>query len=94
MSIKAGDLVVVTRPQPCCGDDEGVGSIYRVQKVETIRSVFCGKCKRKIADNMPIAFEYRNAGSLVSIGYSVPRLTRIDPLPEEETQDNHERLTA
>lgn len=93
MSIKAGDLVVVTRPTPCCGDASGLGDIYRVQSIETTDGYhYCGKCFNHIGDGITIA--WRNKHLTGGFGYSLSRLTRIDPLPESETQDNYESLTA
>ena len=91
--IKAGDLVVVTWGQPCCGDTVGLGDIYRVQSIERMNGEsYCGKCFNHIGTNLSVAWRERNATG--GFGYSVPRLTRIDPLPESETQDNQDEVTA
>lgn len=92
-NIKPGDLVVVTKPTPCCGDIEGLGDIYRVQSIEMMAGdSYCGKCSQQIGKNLTFAWRQRKSTS--GFGYSVPRLTRIDPLPESETQDNHESMPA
>lgn len=81
--IKAGDLVVVTKPTPCCGNTSGIGGIFRV---ESIRNEFpiCGHCWREIKD--PLVIFSRTHGQTLS------RLTRIDPLPESET--HRDEVTA
>ena len=83
MSIKSGDLVVVTKPTPCCGNGSTLGAIFRVQKIK-FGIAMCGYCRKEIADSFAQVgpHHFRN----------VYRLRRIDPLPESETQDNHESL--
>ena len=41
--IKAGDLVVVVSPLPCCGYDRGLGRVFTVSAVEITSSV-CIHC--------------------------------------------------
>ncbi len=86
MSIKAGDLVVVTRPLPCCGIDLHIGDIHRVQRlfIDNGECAYCGK-HYALVDF---------AGMTTGNNLPIFMLRRIDPLPESETQDNHESLTA
>lgn len=41
--IKAGDLVMVTRPWACCGHSTGTGLVFIVHAI-TEGSALCGKC--------------------------------------------------
>jgi len=85
-NIKAGDLVVVTRPLPCCGIDLHIGDIHRVQRL-FIQDGECAYCGKQYA---LVNF----AGMTTGNNLPIFMLRRIDPLPESETQDNHESLTA
>ena len=90
MSIKAGDLVVVTKLGRC-GCLHRLGHTFTVTVVRPARLYRkCNSCGYK-ALSLPgdVVVEGHAEGSM-----SYERLTRIDPLPESETQDNHDEVTA
>lgn len=82
--IKAGDLVVVTRPASCCGDKRTMGKIFRVAKIEEGfgRCGVCGKGS--------IAIDALD--DIDEVYFPTSILTRIDPLPESET--HRDEVTA
>lgn len=83
--IKAGDLVMVVKPQPCCGDARCVGTIYRVVSVEVMKG-WCLMCGRSL--DALFARESPAFGCYVGV------LKRIDPLPELESLDEPAEVTA
>lgn len=84
--IQAGDLVVATRATPCCGSLKFIGAVFRVELIDAGDS-YCSNCGKDTSSEF-IAWDLEDCGMLLKT------LTRIDPLPESETQDNHESLTA
>lgn len=50
MNIKTGDLVMVVKPTPCCGNNTGVGVIGAVSKLKFVRGrcKFCGQKDQKM----------------------------------------------
>jgi len=84
--IQAGDLVVVTRAISCCGDKRTMGKIFRVAKVDEGFGT-CGICGKN-------AITIDALDEVDDVYFPTFMLTRIDPLPADETQDNHESLTA
>lgn len=77
MDIKAGDLVMVVRPVPCCGDYSAVGQIYMVGLVR-LGSFRC-ECGAE-PDDLLAAFDVEN-----KLAFEITRLIRIDPLSEPDT---------
>ena len=41
--IKAGDLVIIVKPEPCCGYSGSIGKIFTVKKIELCK-LLCTKC--------------------------------------------------
>jgi len=89
-NIKPGDLVVVTRPGRC-GCSHRLGHLFTVTVVrpafEYRRCDACGYFGRSLPGDFVV--EGHAEGSM-----SYERLTRIDPLPESEKQDNQVEVTA
>lgn len=85
-NIKPGDLVVVTKPTPCCGDTRSIGKPFRVAEIGDLWGT-CRRCGK-------FYFSSDALDKASGKWFPVSRLTRIDPLPESETQDNHESLPA
>lgn len=75
MNIKAGDLVMVVKPTPCCGSLIGVGAAFRVTRV-VLDYGLCTVCGSR--GKHVVAYEG-------SIGALAVRLIRIDPLSEPVT---------
>ena len=85
--IKAGDLVVVILPAPCCGNRGPVGKIGTVGRMNRNPTV-CGACLRVTQGDL--------VAEILPFGRfcEVSRLKRIDPLPEDEREPREERITA
>jgi len=69
--IKVGDLVIVAKPQTCCGNSRTLGQVFRVTKIamKASRCIFCGR----IAET---AFA---SGKRDGHDTKLHRLRRIDP---------------
>ncbi len=78
--IEVGDLVMVVRPTPCCGETD-YGSVFKVKEIGIAHCDTCNE-PRKVAFNTTDG------------GWAISQLIRIDPpaLADETRQD--ERLTA
>lgn len=85
-NIKPGDLVVITRHASCCKTNACLGRIFTVRAVGR----FSGNCHVCGTYHDVVAAKFEEVNGACELH----RLTRIDPLPESETQDNHESLTA
>lgn len=81
--IKVGDLVVVTKPRLCCGEASGVGKVFRVGGMH--KGSNCYRC-----GNRYDATVAEVDGSFVSC--ELPRLKRIPPLGELESEKRDENL--
>lgn len=69
-AIKPGDLVMVVKPSPCCGNVSVVGRIFSVKSIISAYS-YCIYCLESESDN-PVAD--------VGVGaISLSRLKKIDP---------------
>ena len=80
MDIKAGDLVMVVRPAPCCGATDLIGLAHAVLNVMRPMGgdVFeCNACGNESTS--------AHAELLADRWIAVQQLIRIDPLPEPET---------
>lgn len=87
-AIKAGDLVMVVRPTPCCGWTEDIGTVYRVAELwHWGVGCPCEVCGRS-DDPSPIAFNESKLGCEVS------RLIRIDPPALPESVETDREVTA
>ena len=80
--ISAGDLVQIVRPAPCCGNEYGMGLIFRVVSLDG--NGHCMKCG---------AYPLLGAwGSRHGVIFS--RLKRIPPLDELEGEKRDEEITT
>jgi hypothetical protein len=73
-AIKAGDLVMVVRPTPCCGNPVFMGHAFVVSAVLELTGR-CGVCGYRATKL--IAFDESRADSVTR--YSAERLLKIDP---------------
>ncbi len=88
MSIVTGDLVVVVRRSCSCDHDVGdVGKIFYVRSIEWLDKPTCNYCKKGTEAAM---FAKESDGNY----FDIPCLRKIEPLPESETTDRKEELTA
>lgn len=85
-AIKPDDLVAITRPAPCCGRTASIGKIFTV--AEVCRTL--GRCDCGAVYEATVASDAH--GSLT--GFVASRLTRIDPLKEDEPTTTEEELHA
>lgn len=70
MSIKKGDLVMVVKPAPCCGNDSAIGMTFTVSAVGNW-TVLCIHCLAFIPGHA--------AETPLGSGYLLSRLKKIDP---------------
>lgn len=73
--IKVGDLVMVVKPQPCCGGSISCGIIGIVSSIKTTNH--CKTCKTK--------YEPETAAELASRLVRLSRLKKIDPPAEGDS---------
>jgi hypothetical protein len=74
---KAGDLVYVAKPQPCCGNASGVGFTFLVGNVFS-EDTTCTGCGRDVLET--VAYPKRAA-----VGYITSILKKIEPRTEPES---------
>ena len=87
MSIKVGDLVMVAKPMPCCGN--GVfGKVFQVVYIKNEKAR-CPYCKK--LDEMSCAgFD----GQYLTTGYPIDRLIKIDPPSLPESLEREKELSV
>ena len=85
--ISVGDLVMVVKTQPCCGNgkEKSIGKIYTVLKL--VQSSGCTGCSEKHIGKI-VAYDKPMSG------YLIFRLKRIPPLSELEDVKVHETIDA
>lgn len=72
--IKPGDLVMVVRPRPCCGDMSAIGRVAKVVEMPSQqKAVCCLQCLCKFEDL--ISFRKLDDGNVCHAS----RLIKIDP---------------
>lgn len=81
--IRVGDLVVVRRPQRCCGSDRVVGLIFRVELMREIsgRCNSCGARTTEMAVSNPLTGNWIAMFRL----QRVPTLDELDDVKHDET---------
>lgn len=84
-NIKAGDLVMVVRPTPCCGNTGGMGTVYRAAEVSAVES-YCDWCGK---DWSGVVVWHEDDS-----GCDVSRLIRIDPPALPESVETEREVTA
>ncbi len=71
--IRVGDLVVVVKGHPCCGNAEFVGKLFKVEQIGTFECE-CHDCGRVFSSETVFSsWSFRELGSLVK---------KIKPLDE------------
>jgi hypothetical protein len=68
--IGKGDLVMVVRPNPCCGRGKTLGKVFVVQEIRTVE-LKCNGCGRRHPQTVAVYKPYR--------GLPLPQLKKIDP---------------
>jgi hypothetical protein len=84
-NISKGDLVVVYKPTPCCGNTETIGNIFDVSEIKKLEGTcsFCGKDANGIS-----ALSKGDANGIYWI--QLFRLKRIDPLTIDDLVEEEE----
>ena len=85
--IKVGDLVIVVRGNPCCGQSSILGKIFYVAEIDTVYGSTCTFCGAPAEYALPAAF--RNVGDIT--GTQLRKLKRIDP-PADAVSEDARRL--
>lgn len=75
--IKVGDLVMVVKSTPCCGNSSVNGMVFRVTRMAVERSV-CTKCFAVFTDQVRVTVENGKSGLLC-------RFKKIDPPAEGDS---------
>lgn len=84
MSIKAGDLVMVVRPSPCCGNSAEVGRIFMARRISSGPG-YCKHC----GDVRIVSYA---APRLTGGAIEFSRLKKIDPLAEGDSLSTRKDL--
>lgn len=84
--IKAGDLVVVVKTTPCCGNPKALGMHFVVKSLRPARGRYhCSHCNTTWPTEVVALKE-------VPFAYQLHRLKRIPPLAELEGQRTQEDI--
>lgn len=85
--ISVGDLVVLVKPTPCCGDERNVGRFFTVLSL-TKKPGFpwCNHCA---AERQTLSVQIADKGWV-----ELYRLKRIPPLDELEGEKREEEIAA
>lgn len=90
-AIQKGDLVTVLRGFCGCAIEAGsVGTISEVVQIVGAIHVQCTGCRKTDFWTDALELDSPRFGGLVPRAW----VKKIEPLPEEETQDNREEITA
>ena len=84
MPLKPGDLVIVVKPVPCCGNTGTVGKILTVldhKPADIVRCVYCNYCGPG-TDHVMVSDDTAKGAN---------RLRRIPPLVELESKQQTEK---
>lgn len=79
-NIRVGDLVLVAKPTPCCGNTEHVGIIFTVSKLSRLNVRDCWYCSHRYVE--PMAAIDENGDE-----YLISRLRRIPPIADLEKEE-------
>jgi hypothetical protein len=84
-AFKAGDLVMVVKPTPCCGMDMAIGHIFVVHDLGVTDKHTCWYCDAKSS-----GFLVARTGVVknsINEAFRVSRLRLIPPLSDDETTE-------
>jgi hypothetical protein len=88
-TIRIGDLVMVVKPTPCCGDASDIGTVFYVRWVG-MSDGECLKCGHTPAEE-PAA---DNTTDLDDGCYPFAMLKKINPPPLEQSTKTRDEVTA
>lgn len=86
--IKAGDLVQIIKPWPCCGSVRSLGQIFRVAKISG------GRLGHRLAGCPGTAACTSALDATDGLWTEIGMLKRIPPLAELEGEEHDEEITA
>ena len=89
--IKAGDLVMVVKPMPCCGNLSWLGRIFKAGLVESCRYE-CEACGRRSIEVTAECGGVAPGGEVYSV--EISRLMKIDPPAQPESTETRKEITA
>ena len=84
--IKVGDLVVVVRGAPCCGNTQHLGLVFRVAVIFPLEG-HCNHCGEEPPPQYGADYELESDS-----GFSLSTLKRIPPLSELEGERTQEDI--
>ena len=87
--IKPGDLVMVVKPTPCCGDERNCGRVFIAGDYVSGRWE-CAYCGVPIASDPLVDFPLGEKSASMRLS----RLKKIDPPPIGDTLPTREELHA
>lgn len=93
--IKAGDLMIVVRENPCaCGQArKALGEIFRVREVRMSHGLRCAGCRKHAPREEIVATSGEMNGKSAMV-FELWRLKRIPPLGELGDVKQDEEITA
>ena len=83
MTFKKGDLVMVVKPMPCCGDTSDIGRVESVEEMAAGNKFECRKCLKDLDDYCVALFSGDD-------GMPTCTLIKIDP-PADQDQETTDR---
>ena len=85
--IKAGDVVMVVKPTPCCGSKNKIGFAFRVVSVIRLADGQCWGCGKRFSATIA---DVEGGG----FGPQLSRLIRIDPPALPESVETEREVNA
>lgn len=85
-TIKIGDMVVVSRGRPCCGNEKSKGYIFTVNtliKINPPKKIICILCRGQLNGTFVAAKEYKGRCR----AFEITQVTKIHPPPTIKTAD-------
>jgi hypothetical protein len=74
--IKKGDLVMLVRPQPCCGSSAELGKIFTVADIFLSKAHKCAQCGYVTASVVALHGHIKDG---LPVGSLLSRLKKIEP---------------
>jgi hypothetical protein len=93
MMFKPGDLVMVVKPMPCCGNGKTIGKPFIVREIRTAMTPRCQYCG-VVSHSIDLAMTDEVGARGLPIGRQLSRLIKIDPLTEQDKTETLQEITA
>jgi hypothetical protein len=88
-NIKVGDLVMVVKPAPCCGNESFMGKVFFVTGNYIKKNGSCRYCSHFYQEAKVVAGVFGDVGEMF-----IERVIKIDPLSEPESITKDEEVPA